>query len=50
MLRVVPDEESMHTKINSKDAFVYYGATENIPEDSCSLRQYGGRFDSIELK
>ena len=50
MLRVVPDEEFLHTKINNKDVYVYYGATEDIPEDACSLGQYGGRFDSIELK
>ena len=50
VLRVVPDEESLHTKINNKDVYVYYGATEDIPEDACSLGQYGGRFDSIELK
>ena len=50
MLRVVPDEESLHTKINNKDVYAYYGATEDIPEDACSLGQYGGKFDSIELK
>ena len=27
-----------------------YGATEDIPESLCGLRQYGWRFDSIELK
>ena len=26
-LRVVPDEEFLHTKINSKDVYVDYGAT-----------------------
>ena len=38
VLRVVPDEEFLHTKINNKNVYVYYGATENIPEDRCSLR------------
>ena len=32
VLRVVPDEEFMHTKINNEDAFVYYDATEDVPE------------------
>ena len=50
VLRVVPDEEFLHTKINNKNVYVYYGATENIPEDRCSLRQYKGTFESIELK
>ena len=50
MLRGVPDEVFLHTKINSKDAYVDHGATEDIPEDACSLRQYGRRFDNIELK
>ena len=50
VLRIVPDEEFLHTKINNKDVYVYYGATEDIPEDKCSLRQYGRRFDSIELE
>ena len=35
MLRVVPDEEFLDTKIN---VYVNYGATEDIPEDTCSLR------------
>ena len=34
-------EEFLHMKINNKDVYVYYGATEDIPEDGCSLRQYG---------
>ena len=50
VLPVVPDEEFLHTKINNKDVYVDYGAIKDIPEDACSLRQYGGRFDSIELK
>ena len=50
MLRVIPDKEFLHTKINNKDVYVDYGATEDSPEDACSLRQYGWRFDSIELK
>ena len=39
MLRVVPDEEFLHTKINNKDVYVDYGATEDIPENACSLFQ-----------
>ena len=50
MLPVVPDEEFLHTKINNKDVYVDYGATKDIPEDACSLRQHGRRFDSTELK
>ena len=33
-------------KIN---VYVGYGATEDIPEDACSFRQYGWRFDNTEL-
>ena len=39
MLRVVPDEEFLHTEINNKDVYVDYVydyvvlATEDIPED-----------------
>ena len=40
MLRVVLDEEFLHTKINNKDVYVDYGATEDITEDECSFRQY----------
>ena len=50
MLRVVPDEEFLHNKINNRGVYVDYVATEDIPEDVCSLRPYGWRFDSIELK
>ena len=32
VLRVVPDEEFLHTKINNKDVYVDYGATEDIPD------------------
>ena len=39
VLRVVPDEEFLHTEINNKDVYVDYGATEDMPEDACSLRQ-----------
>ena len=39
MLRVVPDEEFLHTKINNKDVYVDYGATEEIPEDACSFKR-----------
>ena len=37
MLRVVPDEEFLHTKINNKDVYVGYGATKDIPEDACMM-------------
>ena len=40
VLRVVPVEVFLHTKINNKDVYVDYGATEDIPEDACSLRWY----------
>ena len=33
--------EFLHKKINNKDLYVDYGATEDIPEDACSLKQYG---------
>ena len=39
-LRAVP-EEFLHKKVNNKDAYVDYGAAKDIPEDACSLRQYG---------
>ena len=40
MLRVVSDKEFLHTKkINNKDVYVDYGATEDIPENACSLFQ-----------
>ena len=38
VLRVVPDKEFLHTKINNKGDYVDYGATEDIPEDACSFR------------
>ena len=52
MLRDVPDEEFLYTKINNKDVYVDYGATKDILEDACSFRRqyYAWRFDSIELK
>ena len=52
VLRVVPDEELLNTRIKNKDVYVNYGATEDIPEEACSFRRqyYGWRFDSIELK
>ena len=51
MLRVVSDKEFLYTKINSKDVYLDCGATEDIPEDAYSFRQYyGWRFDSIELR
>ena len=40
MLRVVPDDEFLHTKINNKDVYVDYGATEDIPEDACGVTQF----------
>ena len=49
MLQVVPDEEFLHTKIKNKDVYVDYGAAEDIPVDTGSLRQYGRGFDSIQL-
>ena len=39
VLRVVPDEEFLHKKINNRDVYVDYDSTENIPEDV--LRLYG---------
>ena len=41
VLRVVPNEKFLHTNTNNKDVHVDNGATEHIPEDACSLRQYG---------
>ena len=49
VLQVVPDEEFLHTKIKNKDVYVDYGAAEDIPVDTGSLRQYGRGFDSIQL-
>ena len=39
VLQAVPDEEFLHKKIKNKDSNVDYGATEDILEDACSLRQ-----------
>ena len=39
MLREVPGEEFLHTKLNNKDVYVDYGATEDVPEDACSVRR-----------
>ena len=50
MLRVVRDKELLHAKVNNKDVYVDYGATEDISEDACSLRQHGWRIGSIEEK
>ena len=50
VLWVVSDEKFLHNKTNNKDVYVAYDTAEDIPEDACSLRQYGWRFDSIELK
>ena len=43
MLRVVRDKELLHAKVNNKDVYVDYGATEDISEDACILRQHGWR-------
>ena len=50
MLRVVPNEEFLPTKLNNKGVYVDNGATEDIPEDACSFRRHGWRFDSIKPK
>ena len=36
VIRAAPNEEFLHKKINNKDVYVDYGATEDIPEDACS--------------
>ena len=41
VLRVVPNEKFLYINTNNKDVHVDNGATEHIPEDACSLRQYG---------
>ena len=50
MLRVVCDKELLDAKVNNKDVYVDYGATEDISEDACNLRQHGWRIGSIEQK
>ena len=35
------DEKFPHKKIDNKDIYVDCGATEDIAEDACGLRQYG---------
>ena len=50
MLQVVPDEEFLNNNLNNKDAYVDCDAAEDILDNACSLRQYGWRFDSTELK
>ena len=54
MLRVVPDEEFLHTKkINNKEVYVVYGAAEDIPENGCCFRRQhmmGMMKHSTELK
>ena len=35
MLRVVSEEEFLHAKINNKQVYVDYGATEDIPTRRC---------------
>ena len=34
-------DEFLHKNINNKDVYVDDGATEDIPEDACNLKQYG---------
>ena len=34
-------EQFLHKKVNNKDVYVDYGATEDIEEDARSLRQDG---------
>ena len=41
-LQIVHDEEFLHTKINIKDVYLDYGATEDIPEDACCFSCSGG--------
>ena len=36
-----PVEEFLPKKINNKEVYVDYSTTEDIPEDACSLNQYG---------
>ena len=51
MLLVVPDEEFLHTKINNKDIYADYGATEDMHAVSGgSIMDQGWRFDSIAIK
>ena len=49
VLRVFADEEFVHNKRNNKNVYVdygaNYGATEDIPEVACSLRQSAGSMD-----
>ena len=45
VLRVFADEELLHNKRNNKSVYVDYGATEDIPEIACSLRQSAGSMD-----
>ena len=42
VLRAVPEQEFLRKKIKNKDVYVNCGATEDISEDACSLREYGG--------
>ena len=41
VLRLVPDKDFLHKKINKKEVYVDYGSSEDVPEDACSLRPYG---------
>ena len=38
VLRVVPEEDFLHTKINDKHIYVDYGATEDTPENAWILK------------
>ena len=37
------DKKLLHKKVNSKEVYVDFGGTEDIPEDAdaCTLRQFG---------
>ena len=48
VLRAVPNKEFLHKYINNRNVYVDYGSTEDIQEDTYSLRLW--RFDSTELK
>lgn len=41
ILRAMPNENFLYKKINNKDLYTDYRATENTPEDACSSREYG---------
>ena len=47
VLRVVLYEEFLHTKINNKDVYVDYGATEDIPDDACNSSSMDGNLTAL---